>query len=163
MPINPNQGQLGDALAALRDVHWPAPPTSFPYALWILICTLLIAGIIYLYLLWQKRRRLTLEALKELRQKYDGLMNSEANQEQQLHFAEFCKQLLKRRARTAYKTDQPELLTGAKWRDFLLRTGPGSPPPDSLTDAIYRANPELSPERMRLWVETWLKRHKYAQ
>jgi len=164
MPENSNNPPMpADPLALLRNIHWPEAPEGMIHIWAWLAVVVALAAIACLLVFWHQRRRLTAAALKELHREYESLLKSNIDHSQKLRFAEFCKQLMRRRARTAYQDARPEILTGQQWRDFLLRTGPGSPPPEALTDAAYRPDSNLAPEPVHQWVEDWLKRHRYAQ
>lgn len=158
------QELLDAQLRTLRDIHLPPPPAFISSAPgWWLLAGLLLL-MIGLLIVWfaRRRRALTMVALEELTLLYADLGEA-PGLDQRLAFAEACKQLLKRRARSVYTEEQPDTLTGADWRTFLVSTGPGSPPPDTLVNAAYAPNPNIVPEQIKSWVESWLQQHKYAR
>ena len=157
------QELLDAQLRTLRDIQLPPPPLFISSTLgwWLLAGLLLLIIGLLIFSFIQRRRALTVAALEELTILYAGLGEA-PSLNQQLAFAEGCKQLLKRRARSIYAEEQPDTLTGANWRAFLVRTGPGSPPPDTLVNAAYERNPNIVSEQIRGWVEGWLQQHKHA-
>lgn len=157
---------LNAQLQELRDIHLPAVPDLIPdfYGGWLagLILLLAIAALLLYGRRYYRPIRLTTLALRELEALYQQL-GTTADQAQAILFAESCKKLLKRRARAAHPAHRPEMLVGLDWRTFLIRTGTGLPPPETLVDALYAADAVIAPDSIRDWTATWLRRQRHVR
>jgi len=113
MPTTPAPN---DPLAALKDIHLPAPVDWWPLApgWWVLIILVLaglIAGVIYL------RRHIKRNAYR--RQALEQLQLLENTPERDSRWLQSLNELLKRCAQSAYPQGNTASLHGEKWRHFL--------------------------------------------
>jgi len=134
-----------DPLAALKDIHLPAPVEWWPLAPgWWLLMTLTVIGLTAaaFYLRRHiKRNAYRGQALVQLQQ----LANSS---ERDSLWLQALNELLKRCAHSAYPQGNTSALHGEKWRDFLQQqTGKTSAAPEALallSDGGYKSDSQVA-------------------
>jgi hypothetical protein len=159
----------GDPLAALRDIHLPAPIETWPPAIgwWLLAVIGVIACIAIIYALWRywranQYRREAMAQLRQLREQHAG-----ASSDYLYHYTT----LLKRVALTHYPRAKVAALTGEAWVAFLDETcgsrefsmGAGQ----VLIQGQYQApalldeklDEEIDIDALHKLGEHWIKRH----
>ena len=166
MASQPAQGQLqmpGDPLAALRDIHLPVAPETWPPAIgwWlVLLATLLVFGylISYLLKLWREKKYRR-EAAAHLATLVVEWQQSNDN----LRFLNQLQSLLKQVALTRYGRDAVASLTGESWVSFLDRTGGTREftmgDGQILIDGHYQSNANIDPVRLTELCQLWIKNH----
>lgn len=146
--------QMLAQLDQLRDIHLPEPVGWWPlapgwWALLALVCVLVVAAAIWI---WLRRRSARFLALREL---------EAISPEREDEFLTQISSLLRRVARR--RSAGADVLTGEAWSAFLmegkhgmdrdsarlLATGPYGPP----------ANQNFEPEALRAETATWIRRN----
>ena len=146
-------------LQDLKDIRTPASIESWPPAYgWWLLVLLVVVGL-YLLTTWllrvKKVRLAKRQALKALQQ----IDASNLNCVSQLN------QLLKRVALNYFPNQNVQLMYGAQWTDFLLKTLPSkkakqvSETFESMQQILYQPHTSENPEFPRYYnsVETWIR------
>jgi len=147
-----------DALAALRDIHLPAPVPFWPPApgWWVVAALALLAGLGLA--LWLRARRRS--PRRAARQELDALARTFAEGRDVASLAQDLSALLRRVALARFPREEVAALHGARWLEFLERSGRGGFPRDvaeALEAALYRrAQPDASEARGREQAERWL-------
>jgi len=148
-----------DPLAQLRDIHLPETGGIWPPAPgWWLLAILLLAGITFTLVLWQKRRKHNAWR----RQARRLLKQLELSSEQDARWFAELNALLKRVARQAYPARSPETLSGQRWVDFLLETGPEANTShrqvaEALVASCWQPAPGTSTAEALAFARSWLE------
>lgn len=154
--------ELNQQLSTLRDVHWPLAPGWLPEApgFWVLLGVLLYLLLVVLWRLWRRHLAPYLEALRIL-DELDAELTPESDEAELLRFAEECKILIKRYARTIYPDEKPDTLIDHQWQAFLQLHSNLGPPPPALTDALYQLEPDIQPDNLKLWARGWIQNQRF--
>lgn len=149
-----------DPLAALRDIHLPAPVCPWPPApgWWIagLLGVGLLIGVFVLGRRWRRRTAYRRAALRELQQLAD-------NPDHRLVVEEVAA-LVKRVAIVGCGHQQVARLTGEEWLRFLDRTGRTDQftagPGRALGEDRYRRAGAADVKTLRRLVGRWIREHR---
>jgi hypothetical protein len=169
-PISGNAPPLvdpsGDPLAALRDIHLPAPIETWPPAIgwWLLAVIGVIACIAIIYALrryWRANqyRREAIAQLRQLREQH-----ADTASDYLYHYTI----LLKRVALTHYPRAKVAALTGEAWVAFLDETcgsrefsmGAGQMLVQGQYQAAEHLDEEIDIDALHKLGEYWIKRHR---
>jgi hypothetical protein len=130
-------------LAALRDIHLPAPINWWPLALGWYVLGLVVLALFFFfvfflvrYYLNNRKRRQALQLLKKYQEEYQMDGNGQL-------MAARVSELLKRVALVYFERSRVASLQGDKWIDFLNHTGKGldfKEVRDALLRAPYQPN-----------------------
>jgi hypothetical protein len=169
-PISGNGAPLvdpsGDPLAALRDIHLPAPIETWPPAIgwWLLAVIGVIACIAIIYALWRywRANQYRREAMAQLRQLRE--QHADTARDYLYHYTT----LLKRVALTHYPRTKVAALTGEAWVAFLDETcgsrefsmGAGQVLIQGQYQAAELFDKEINIDALHELGEHWIKRHR---
>ena len=151
-----------DPLSQLKDIHLPATGGFWPPAPgWWALAFLLIGLVILAILFWvrhRRKRRWRVVARQNLaRLKHDA--------EPTPAWFDRLNTLLKQCARQCHPDQQPDVLSGQGWIDFLLSTAPedriaSRPVVEAMVQATWNPHTEADPGQALAFAKRWLEGQK---
>lgn len=152
-----------EVLAQLQDIDTPPvagpwPPAPGWWLLTALVAGILVIGGIWLWR-WHRRTAPRREALAQL--EHLGATLGATDPVGPEWYATLNR-LLKQSAIHLYPEQSPEALSGQGWQDFLARTSDTTRDQwQSLVDACYRPDADLSPVQARQLAAQWIRRQRW--